>query len=89
MTCKELIFNKRTEVSTNAENINAWYVMCAFISPLNHEVSFRVGYFDERYDAEQWISTLVSRYNKLKASYYIVSNTTEYHIGNNIKEFLK
>lgn len=81
MTNKDLIIQKREEVSANAAKINVWYVMCAFISPITREVSFRIGYFEERHDAEQWISTLTERYKDLKVAYYIVSNTIDYHIG--------
>lgn len=81
MTKRELILKKQEEVCCNAEKINDWYVMCAFISPITHDVSFRVGYFEERHDAEQWISTLVIRYKELNVPYYISSNTIDYHLG--------
>ena len=87
MTDKQIINDKWVQVYTKAEEIDDWYVMCAFKSPITHEISFRVGYFEERYDAEQWISTLTNRYNELKVYYYIRSNTIDYTIGD-VEAFL-
>lgn len=81
MTKRETVLNKRTEVSTKAADINAWYVLCAFISPITKDVCFRVGYFEERHDAEQWVSTLVKRYTDLQVKHYIVSNTLDHFLG--------
>lgn len=81
MSNTELIRKKWSEVIEKSEKIDDWYVLCAFISPITHKVEFRVGYFEERFDAEQWISTLTTRYNELKVPYYIRSNTTDYTIG--------
>lgn len=81
MNKKQIINDRWAQVYTKAEEIDCWYVMCAFISPITQDVSFRIGYFEERHDAEQWISTLVNRYKELKVPYYIKSNTTDYTIG--------
>lgn len=83
----DIIRTKCAEVSSKAENIDCWYVVCAFISPLSHDVSFRIGYFEERHDAEQWISALVLRYKELNVPYYIRSNTIDYHLGD-INKFI-
>lgn len=81
MSKQEIIRKKWFEVLEKAEKIDDWYVMCVFISPITHTIEFRVGYFEERHDAEQWISTLTKRYNELNVPYYIRSNTTDYTIG--------
>lgn len=77
----DLIKNKRYEVIEKASNIDCWYVMCAFKSPVSKEVEFRIAYFEERHDAECFIVTLMDRYKTLVVPYYIVSNTMDNHIG--------
>lgn len=77
----DLIKNKRCEVIEKARNIDCWYVMCAFKSPVSKEVEFRIAYFEERHDAECFIVTLMDRYKTLVVPYYIVSNAMDNQIG--------
>lgn len=81
MSNKDVVKSKWLETISTAEKVDCWYVMCAFISPVTHDVSFRIAYFEERHDAEQWISSLVMRYKELNVPYYIRSNTVDYSIG--------
>lgn len=75
------IKTKISETAEKAENINCWYVCCAYVSPLTNIVCYRVGYFEERHDAEQWITKLKMRYTELKVPYYIATNTVDYTLG--------
>lgn len=76
------IKNARLEAAEKAESVDMWYVLCAFISPIDKTVNYRTGLFDERLDAEMWINVLNNRYKELQVPYYIVSNGTDYFWGN-------